>query len=191
MAMNLADAIPMLKQNSAVNLPADITVGGAAISALGSVTSTSANAIVVGANGATNPVFNVDASASTVGTGFNVAGGASGAGVALTALSSSTNEALTLDAKGSGGVTVNSTATGAVTLGRATTITTGDFTVTNGNIIVTAINKGLSFTGTGTSGGVLTNLYNTTNTTLGGTQKDIKILIGTVPFYFTTYQTKS
>jgi hypothetical protein len=66
-----------------------------------------------------------------------------------------------------------------------------DLTVVTGNIIVSTSGKGISFTGTGTGGGVLTNLYNEAATTLAGTQRDIKILIGTVPYYWTVYPTKS
>lgn len=81
--------------------------------------------------------------------------------------------------------------TGAITSAVGQTFTTGDVTLTTGNVVLSANSAGVSFTGTGTNGGLLTNLYNTTNTTLAGTQKDIKILIGTVPFYWTVYQTKS
>lgn len=67
----------------------------------------------------------------------------------------------------------------------------GNLTVTAGNIVLTANSSVISFTGTGANGGLLTNLYNTAATTLAGTQRDIKILIGTVPYYFTVYPTKS
>jgi hypothetical protein len=70
------------------------------------------------------------------------------------------------------------------------TISSGDLTLTTGNVVLSANAAGVSFTGTGTQGGVLTNLYNAAASTLSGTQKDIKILIGTVPYYFTVYPTK-
>ena len=81
--------------------------------------------------------------------------------------------------------------TGAITAAGGQTLSSGNLTLTTGNIILSANSAGISFTGTGTSGGVLTNLYNDTSTTLAGTQRDIKILIGTVPYYFTCYPTKS
>lgn len=71
------------------------------------------------------------------------------------------------------------------------TVTSGDVTVTTGNVVLSANSAQVSFTGTGTLGGVLKNLYNDTATTLSGTQRDIKILIGTVPYYFTVYPTKA
>lgn len=81
--------------------------------------------------------------------------------------------------------------TGATVTSGAQTLSTGNLTLTTGNIVVSAAGAGISFTGTGTSGGILTNLYNAAATTLSGTQKDIKILIGTVPYYFTCYPTKA
>ena len=86
-----------------------------------SIESTSANALAVGANGATNPVLNLDASTASVATWLNVAGAAAAWGVAVSALSSGTNESLTLDAKGTGTITLNGTATGNIILGADTT----------------------------------------------------------------------
>ena len=68
---------------------------------------------------------------------------------------------------------------------------TGDMTITSGSITIATAGEGITWSGTGTSGGVLTNLYNDTASTLSGTQRDIKILIGTVPYYFTVYPTKA
>lgn len=62
------------------------------------VTSTSANALAVGPNGATNPTFNVDGSVASEATGLNVKGAASGSGVALQVITSGTNEVMTIDA---------------------------------------------------------------------------------------------
>jgi len=67
---------------------------------------------------------------------------------------------------------------------------TGTTTIT-GDLGFTGTGNAVSFAGTGVSGGVLTNLYNTASSALSGTQMDIKVLIGTVPFYFTVYQTKA
>lgn len=66
------------------------------------ITSTSANALVVGPNGATNPTFNVDGSTASAATGVNVKSAAAGGGVVISALSSGSNENLTITSKGTG-----------------------------------------------------------------------------------------
>lgn len=75
-------------------------------------------------------------------------------------------------------------AVGGVSTLHATTLTSGDLTVTSGNIIVSANAKGLSFTGTGANGGVLTNLKNAAAASLSGTQRTVEISIGGTPYYF-------
>lgn len=100
-----------------LKLPSGTTIGGSSLTALGTITSTSAQALAVGRQGLTNPVLNVDASAATVVTGLNIVGAAAAAGLALVVSSSGTNESLTLDAKGSGTILLNGTATGAVNVG--------------------------------------------------------------------------
>ena len=50
---------------------------------------------------------------------------------------------------------------------------------------------GITFTGTGANGGVLKNLKNSAATALSGTQLDVAIDIGGVPYYFTVYPTKA
>lgn len=104
-----------------VNLPATSTIGGSSVSALGTITSTSANALAVGANGTTNPVLKVNASTTSVATGVTIVGAAAAAGVAVAAISSGTDEALTLDAKGAGLLTLNGTATGNTVIGHGLT----------------------------------------------------------------------
>ncbi len=83
------------------------------------ITSASANALAVGRNGATNPTFSVDPSTASSATGINIKSAAAGGGVALSAISSGTNEDLKLDAKGSGALYLNGTATGGVVISRA------------------------------------------------------------------------
>lgn len=87
----------------------------------GKVTGASADAkaLAIGPNGATNPCLQVDGSVSSAATGVKVTGRAEGAGADLTVVSSGTNEALAIDAKGSGAITLNGTATGEVTTPRA------------------------------------------------------------------------
>lgn len=88
------------------------------------ITAASANAFAVGANGTTNPAFNVDTSTSSVATGFNIKGAAAAGGVALSVLSSGTNESATIDAKGTGTIGINTTSTtsGIVTIGNGTSL---------------------------------------------------------------------
>lgn len=81
------------------------------------VTSTSATAAAVGANGATNPVLLVDANTASVATGVKITGAAEAGGVAVAAISSGTDEALSLNSKGAGALAIQGTATGAVTIG--------------------------------------------------------------------------
>lgn len=97
----------------ATTLSSTLGVSGAV-----TVTSTSASALTVGANGATNPVLKINANTASVATGLSVTGAAAAAGVALTTISSGTNENFTIDAKGSGVLSLNSTATGTVYAGR-------------------------------------------------------------------------
>jgi hypothetical protein len=105
-------------------LPSGATIGGSAVAALGVVTSNSANALAVGRNGATNPVFNVDDSTSSAATGINIKGAAAAAGVAVSVITSGTNENMTLDAAGSGTIGINTvgTSAGAVTIGNSTAL---------------------------------------------------------------------
>lgn len=94
-----------------------LVVGTTAASGAHTITDTSANTLAVGRQGATNPVLNVDASTASVVTGLNVKGAAAAAGLALSVTSSGTNENLTIDAKGSGTITVAGTSTGNIVLG--------------------------------------------------------------------------
>lgn len=202
MSVYIEDYVPVVKYNglnslkavdfsgsATAALPAATTIGGSAVVALGSITSTSATAFTVASTGS-NYGLQVDESTASAITGLKIKAAGTGDGVAISALGG-TNELITLDAKGSGTVSINASGTGAITLGRATTVTTGDVTVTNGSLIVSANAKQLSFTGTGTNGGVLKNLKNAAASTLSGTNIDIEILIGSTPYYFTCYPTKA
>lgn len=139
--------------------------GSAAISstltsAAHTVTSAAAAALSVGPNGATNPAFNVDASTASSATGLNVKSAAAAGGLAISVVSSGTNENLTVDAKGSGTITLGGTSTGAITLTRATTlsaaltyggVTFNNTTTGSGNLVGSA-----SPTFSGTVGGSIT-----------------------------------
>ncbi len=174
MSINLEQLLPGILENGltvgvATALPAGTTIGGSTVAALGTITSTSATALAVGRNGTTNPVFDVDCSTSSAATGVKVKGAAAASGVAVSTLSSGTDENLTIDAKGSGTITLNGTATGAVVLPAAVTVASA---------------ATIAGAGTGANGIVLKNLKNQATGTLSGTQKAIVIDIGGTPYYF-------
>ncbi len=100
------------------------TTGNQAFSGTLTVTSANSSALAVGRQGATNPTLQVDASTSLSLTGLKVKSAGTGAGLALSVVEASgTNNNLTIDAMGSGTITIAGTSTGAVTITPATTIT--------------------------------------------------------------------
>ena len=99
------------------------------------VNGASARTFTVAPTGSTNFALQVDTSAASAATGLKVTAAAAASGVALAVISSGTPENLTIDAKGTGTVTINGTATGGITLGHGTTVTTGGLTVSAGPII--------------------------------------------------------
>ena len=99
-AWDFSKYFPLLGRT--LDLPSGTTIAGSVVTALGTISSASANALVAGPNGVTNPAFNVDASASSAATGVNVAAAAAGSGVTISASSSGSNENLTLSPKGTG-----------------------------------------------------------------------------------------
>jgi hypothetical protein len=136
--------------------------------------------LAVGRQGATNPVLQVDASTATVATGLKIKGAAAAGGLALSVITSGTNENLTIDAAGAGTITLGGTSTGAITLTRATTmsaaLTYGGVTLSNavtgtGNM---ALSASPTFTGTVntaaiTAAGQLTVSYASANFTINDT----------------------
>ena len=149
-------------------LPSNTTVGGSSISALGTVTTTSANGLCVGPNGTTTPTLNVVCNVSSETTGLNIVGAANGAGLALATTSGQANEALTVDAKGTGTVGINTvgTSSGTVTIGNSTA--KSGLTV-NGQINSTKANNCSTATALGASGTVsldptLSNVFTCTPT---------------------------
>lgn len=86
----------------------------AAFSSTVTVTSASASALAVGRLGATTPALAVDASTVTQVTGILITGKASGSGAAIATQGGGAAEVLTLDAKGTGTIDLNSTGTGVV-----------------------------------------------------------------------------
>jgi hypothetical protein len=75
----------------------------------------------VGRQGASNPAFQVDTSTASSATGIKVKAAAAAGGVALSAITSGSNENLSIDAAGTGTVTIGGTSTGSIVLARATT----------------------------------------------------------------------
>lgn len=114
-----------LGQNSGVIIDDSNNVSGVGTLANGTqtLTSTSANALAVGASGATNPVLQVDANTASVATGVKITGAAAAGGVTIAAISSGTDETLNINAKGGGGLNLNS-GTGATALALRTNSTT-------------------------------------------------------------------
>lgn len=115
------------------------------------IVSTSATAFTVSRDG-TNYIFQIDCSTASAATGIKVKGAAAGAGAAISVISSGTNENLTIDAKGSGTVTIGGTSTGAITLTRATNVV-ANFSVNTSSFTVAAATGNTSVAGTLHSGG--------------------------------------
>jgi hypothetical protein len=109
-----------------------------------------ASTFAAGANGGTNPAFKVDGSAGSAATGLKVTAAAAGSGVAIAVISSGSNDALTLDALGTGSITIGSVSTGNVVLGTsghtltlnnttgAVTLAAGGLTLTTGNLLLSS-----------------------------------------------------
>lgn len=150
MSVLIEDALPVVKFNglntnknvdfsgaTTVALPAGTTIAGTTAAGTSTITSTSANALSVGRQGATNPVLNVNASAATVATGITIVGAAAASGVAIQVTTSGTNEDLTIDAAAAGVIKIGNAATtsGLITLGNATAVggtsTFGPVTITS------------------------------------------------------------
>lgn len=103
------------------------------------ITSTSATALVVGANGATNPVLQIDANTASVATGLKVTGAAAAGRVALAVISSGTNEGLDINAKGSGTIRIGNSSTGNVLIGGGGGIAVLSGTLTAGGLLTCAL----------------------------------------------------
>lgn len=95
---------------------------GRATAIAGAITGTSngASALAIGPNGATNPVLQVDGSTGSQAAGLKITGLATGAGTGIAVIDSGANSPLTIDAKGTGSITLGGTSTGSIFLSRAT-----------------------------------------------------------------------
>lgn len=104
--------------------------GALSLASTFTVTSSNAAAVSVGRQGATDPAFKIDASAASSATGMEIVAAAAAGGVNLRAISSGAAENLTVNAKGTGTISLGSVSTGNITLARATGVT-GALTVTS------------------------------------------------------------
>jgi len=119
-------------------------------------TSTSANALAIGTAGATNPVFNVDASTASAVAGVDIVGAATGGTVLMQAIDSGSNTGLDIEGKGSGVLTLAKTSTGGVNIGTTSStgavairenVSSNGFSVLHGNaMIITETTSGAAIT---------------------------------------------
>lgn len=121
------------------------------------VTSTSASALTVGRQGATDPVLKVNANTASVATGISITGAAAAGRVAVAAISSGTNEGLDINAKGSGSVRIANSSTGDVLIGGGGATNTVTIGSTGSTINIGASGSGntINLNGTGFVTGAL------------------------------------
>lgn len=123
------------------------------------VTSNSANCLAAGPNGTTNPSFQVDCSTGSAVTGVKVTSNIAGSGAQIAAMSSNTNDSLSVLAKGTGTVQIG-TGSQQVTIGG-----------TAGTIALRFINDNL--TGFGSRAPLETNNYANSQETMRWAQSVI------------------
>lgn len=94
--------------------------GGVTAQSFFYTTSNSSQCGAFGANGQTNPAFQVDCSAASIATGVKVTGAAAGGGAVLSAASSASDETLLINAKGAGAIYFGQASTGTAVFFRPT-----------------------------------------------------------------------
>lgn len=150
------------------------------------LTSAAAQALAVGANGATNPAFTVDASTASSATGVSVKSNAAGAGASITATSSGTNESIAIAAKGTGTATLNGGASAAMAIGGSSVVSATATTITLTNIarsytsnsgMLYTLPVGANLSAGAESTGILLNLSNTQTHATGtiSLQRDMRV----------------
>lgn len=148
-----------------------VAVSRALTSLAHTITSASATALAVGLAGTTNPALVVDASTASSATGLKIKSAAAAGGLALSVITSGTNENLTLDAAGSGTITLGGTSTGAIVHTRATTLSAA---LTYGGVALSN-----AVTGTGnmvlSDSPTFTTSINTPNASISGTGANLTI----------------
>lgn len=112
-----------------------------------SIANSSATGVTVGPGGTVNPVLQIDNSTASQAAGLKLTGAIAAGTVDLSVISSGANANYSLNAKGSGTITIGNVSTGAITLSRATTLsaafTYGGVTINNavtgtGNMVLSA-----------------------------------------------------
>lgn len=100
------------------------TIGSNALAVTGSsalgatiITSSAAQAFVIGPNGGTNPTFSINTATASAATGLVVTALAAGNGLAFSVISPSVNESFSINAKGSSVIAIGGISTGQVQLG--------------------------------------------------------------------------
>ncbi len=124
-----------------VTLPTSGTLavlGANTFSSAQTIQSNSNAAFVVGPNGTTNPVLKIDASTVSQQNGLVITGSASSNAVTLVPAGGGTNIPLSIDANGSGALTLNGTGTGTTTIGHGLTLTSGTTLTLTGDTITGA-----------------------------------------------------
>lgn len=142
--------------------------GATALGGASTITSTAAGALSVGANGATNPQLQVDASAGSVASGLKIAGAAANGGVFISTISSATNETLSINGKGGGGVVINNGGTGGISLAGSGGVTISSAITYGGVTLNNAV--------TGTGNMVLSNSPTFSGTVAGAGTHPLSVL---------------
>lgn len=140
---NLADALSVKEgsnayltfvttnSSEAINLKKNTTVTGTL-----ALTSTSATAVSIGPNGATNPTLSIICNVSSQAGGVSITGGADAVGGAIAAIGSNTNEPLKINGKGSGTVSIATTSTGGtIVRTKVSTVAVGGTAIGNANAV--------------------------------------------------------
>lgn len=124
------------------------------------ITSTSALALVVGPNGTSNPTFVVDNSSSVQSNGLKVSGTTAGSGASLTVISSTTNEGLSINAKGGGGINIGNLSGGNVTITPPLLTNSIAGTTISGSTLI--VGAGSAVTSSGPGGALGSNAFTST-----------------------------
>lgn len=102
-----------------------LTHASGRLTSTGSITINSASNDALAVGNITNPAFQVDTATGSQATGIKIVGKAAASGASISPISSGANEALDIDAKGSGSVRIGTTSTGSVRADRLLDISNG------------------------------------------------------------------
>lgn len=126
------------------------TLSSLAVTGTSVFTSASSASLVVGPNGATNPVLRVDGSTGSQASGIRITGSTAAGNVTLQSITSGTNAGLIVGGIGNGTLGLNANSTGRVTITPVTTIT-GALTLS----AVGLVYNGVTLTGTTGTGNMV------------------------------------